>query len=120
MSNTALAEETSQDEIEYSPIGDSWEDVRDTLLTPEERAECELSVAVMCAFIDARNKKGYSQRKLAEMSGVKQSVIARMETGSTSPQLGTVLKVLFAMGKTLCIKNLPKSKSTALKEPLIK
>ena len=62
----------------------------------------------MCEFIKARKKKGYSQRKLAEISGVKQPVIARMETGSSTPQLGTVLKVLAAMGKTLCIKNMPK------------
>lgn len=37
------------------------------------------------------------------MSGVKQPVIARMETGKTSPQLDTVLKVLASLGKTLAI-----------------
>ena len=37
------------------------------------------------------------------MSGVKQPVIARMEKGSTSPQIDTVLKVLAALGKTLAV-----------------
>lgn len=37
------------------------------------------------------------------MSGVSQPVIARMETGKTSPQLGTVLKVLASLGKTLAV-----------------
>jgi len=37
------------------------------------------------------------------MSGVKQPVIARMETGSTSPQLDTILKILAPLGKTLAV-----------------
>ncbi|MDR0616294.1 MAG: helix-turn-helix transcriptional regulator [Synergistaceae bacterium] len=108
MNSTAAAEETIQDETEYSPIGQTWTEVRKHLFTPEQLAESDLCVAIMCEFIKARKKKGYSQRKLAEISGVKQPVIARMETGSSTPQLGTVLKVLAAMGKTLCIKNMPK------------
>jgi predicted transcriptional regulator len=36
--------------------------------------------------------------------------IARMEKGSTSPQLGTVLKVLAPLGKTLYIGDLPDAK----------
>lgn len=37
------------------------------------------------------------------MAGVKQSVIARMESGKTDPQLSTILKLLVSMGKTLTI-----------------
>ena len=59
--------------------------------------------AIMSDIISARNEQGISQRKLAEMSGVKQPVIARMENGTNSPQLDTVLKVLGALGKTLVI-----------------
>jgi len=57
----------------------------------------------MCELIDARNEKGISQKKLEVLSGVKQPVIARMEAGTTSPRLDTVLKVLAALGKTLKI-----------------
>ena len=64
-------------------IGKSWSDVRNQLFTPDE--------------------KGISQKKLEELSGVKQPVIARMEKGVTSPQLDTILKVLAPLGKTLAI-----------------
>ena len=48
-------------------------------------------------------EKGISQKKLEELSGVKQPIIARMEKGTTSPQLDTVMKVLAPLGKTLAI-----------------
>ena len=37
------------------------------------------------------------------MSGVKQPIIARMEKGTTKPQLDTVLKVLASLGMTLAV-----------------
>ena len=51
-----------------------------------------------------------SQKKLEELSGVSQLVIARMETGKTSPQLDTVLKVLASLGKTLAVVPLEQEK----------
>ena len=50
--------------------------------------------------------QGISQKKLEELSGVSQPVIARMETGKTSPQLDTVLKVRASLGKTLAVVSL--------------
>lgn len=75
----------------------------DSLLTPEEIAESNLKVALIGELIKARQEKGISQKKLEELSGVKQPVIARMEKGTTSPQLDTLLKVLAPLGKTLAI-----------------
>lgn len=80
----------------------------DSLLTPEEIAESDLRVALMGELIKARQEKGYSQKKLEELSGVRQPVIARMERGITSPQLTTILKVLAPLGKTLAIVPLEK------------
>ena len=54
-------------------------------------------------IIKARQEKGLSQRQLGELSGVKQPIIARMEKGTTSPQLDTILKILAPLGKTLAI-----------------
>ena len=54
-------------------------------------------------MIEAREEMGLSQRQLEELSGVKQPQIARMERGNADPQLGTLLRVLNAMGKTLAI-----------------
>ncbi|MBQ3398089.1 MAG: helix-turn-helix domain-containing protein, partial [Synergistaceae bacterium] len=48
-------------------------------------------------------EKGISQKDLEELSGVKQPIIARMEKGSTSPRLSSVLKVLAPLGKTLAV-----------------
>ncbi len=86
-----------------SAIGRSWGEVRKELFTPEENAASDLRVALIGELIKARQEKGISQKKLEEMSGVKQPVIARMETGSTSPQLDTILKILAPLGKTLAI-----------------
>ena len=74
-----------------------------SVLTPEEIAESDLRVALMSELINARLEKGISQKKLEEPSGVKQPVIARMERGSTNPQINTILKVLAPLGKTLAI-----------------
>lgn len=75
----------------------------DTLLTPEEIAESDLRVALIGELIKARQEKGLSQKKLEELSGVKQPVIARMEKGLTNPQIDTVLKLLVPLGKTLAV-----------------
>ncbi|MCL2560000.1 MAG: helix-turn-helix domain-containing protein [Turicibacter sp.] len=84
----------------------TWEEVRKELFTPEELAASELQVALMIQIARARKEKGITQKKLEEMSGVRQPVIARMETGATSPRLDTVMKVLAALGKKLVIADL--------------
>lgn len=84
-------------------VGDDALAFIDTLLTPEEIAESNLRVALIGELIKARQEKGISQKKLEQLSGVKQPVIARMETGKTNPQLDTILKVLAPLGKTLAI-----------------
>ncbi|HFU4086177.1 TPA: helix-turn-helix domain-containing protein [Streptococcus suis] len=84
-------------------VGSNWKYVRAELFSKEEILESDMRVAIMSELIEARNEKGISQKKLEEMSGVSQPVIARMETGKTSPQLDTVLKVLASLGKTLAV-----------------
>lgn len=84
-------------------IGECWDDVQRELFTPEEIAESNLKVALIGEFIRARQEKGISQKKLEELSGVRQPIIARMEKGYTSPQLDTILKLLVPLGKTLAV-----------------
>ena len=86
-----------------SAIGSKWEDVQAELFTSEEIAESNLRVSLIGELIKARQEHGISQKRLEEMSGVKQPIIARMEKGYTSPQLDTLLKVLAPLGKTLAI-----------------
>ena len=62
-----------------------------------------LRLPLIGSIVEARQAAGLSQRQLADLCGVKQPIIARLEKGSTSPQLDTVLKVLAALGYTLAI-----------------
>ena len=50
---------------------------------------------------EARKQRGISQSQLESMTGVRQPVIARMETGASAPRLDTLMKVLAPLGKTL-------------------
>ncbi len=95
-------------------IGISWDDLEKELFTAEEIVASDLRVAMMVEIARARKKRGVSQRKLEELSGVKQPVIARMERGETSPQIDTVLKVLAPLGMTLAVVPL----NTALQSPI--
>ena len=80
--------------------------MRRELFTQEEISESDLRVALIGELIKARQEKGLTQRELGELCGVKQPIIARMEKGSTMPNLSTVLKVLAPLGKTLYIGEL--------------
>ena len=75
----------------------------DKIVSPEEREQINFQVSLIGKMIEARERKGLSQRDLAKLSGVKQPIIARMEKGNTNPQLNTILKVLAPLGKTLAI-----------------
>ena len=93
-----------------SSIGPSWKEVREQIFTPEEIAESDLRVALIGELIKARQERGISQKKLEDMSGVKQPVIARMENGTTTPNLSTILKLLAPLGKTLKIVDVDTAK----------
>jgi ribosome-binding protein aMBF1 (putative translation factor) len=93
-----------------SANGGTWDELQKELFTPEEIAASNLRVELIGELITARQEKGISQKRLEELSGVKQPVIARMERGYTSPQLDTILKVLAPLGKTLAIVPLQQTK----------
>ena len=84
-------------------VGGSWEELEKELYTPEEIAASDLRVALINEMIKAREGQGLTQRDLEKLSGVAQPVIARMETGKTSPSIDTVLKFLVPLGMTLKI-----------------
>ena len=86
-----------------SAIGRSWEEFEKDIYTAEEIRESDLRVSLISEFIRARDELGISQKKLEELTGVKQPIIARMEKGYSNPQIETVLKLLAPMGKTLAI-----------------
>ncbi len=95
-------------------IGSDVLEFMDSLSTPEEIMESDLRVALISELIKARQEKGISQKKLEELSGVKQPIIARMEKGSTSPQINTLLKVLAPLGKTLAVVPLEQNNQSSV------
>ena len=86
-------------------IGPERVNAEKKMLALEENPESGPS-ELIGEIIKLRQERGISQKKLEELSGVKQPVIARMESGITVPNLSTVLRVLTALGKTLYIGDL--------------
>ena len=84
-------------------LGDDALSFMDSLMSSNEILESDLRVQLIDELVRARNEQGISQNKLEELSGVKQPVIARMETGKTSPQVSTLIKILKPLGKTLAV-----------------
>lgn len=80
----------------------------ETRISPAEREKINFEVSLIGKMIEARETKGISQRELAELSGVKQPAIARIESMKTTPQIDTLLKVLAPLGYTLRIVPLQK------------
>jgi len=60
----------------------------------EARAEVRLSVAMA----HLREQRGMSQRDLARATGIKQPQIARLEKGNHFPTVGTISRLLSALG----------------------
>jgi len=84
----------------YTTFEDLWDD---STLTPDEKASIQLKVELMGKLIEAREKRGLTQKALADLCGVKQPFIARIEKGDTDPQITTLLKILQPLGYTLTI-----------------
>ena len=72
-------------------------------VSPSERAQIEFEVELIGKLIKAREAKGLTQAQLAEVVGIKQSAIARLENMKTTPQINTLFKVLTPMGYKLTI-----------------
>ncbi len=72
-------------------------------VSPAEREKINFEVALIGKMIEARESKGLSQRDLAELSGVKQPAIARLESMKAIPQIDTLFKILSPLGYTISI-----------------
>lgn len=86
----------------------TWDEYKDYVksLSPDSKREIEeieeLS-ALISAVIKQRNDMGLTQRELAELCGLPQSSVARVETMKTVPKLDTFLKILRPLGLKLTI-----------------
>ena len=89
--------------IEYRP----WSELRAKYMRDPEfkRAydDLELEFSLISAILDARTKKGMTQKKLAEKVGTKQSAIARFEAGNANPTLSFLKKLSRALDLKLTV-----------------
>lgn len=82
---------------ENHALGRTWKQARQELFSPEEIAASNARVEIMIALGKARREKGLTQKKLSEMTGVKQSAISRLENGNTPNQIDSLIKLFAAM-----------------------
>jgi hypothetical protein len=85
----------------YRTFSDYMNDERKVSVAERNRIEFEADL--IGKLIETREEKGLSQRGLAELIGMKQPQIARLESMKSSPQLDTLFKVLTPLGYTLSI-----------------
>jgi transcriptional regulator with XRE-family HTH domain len=82
----------------------NWKDFRQTLnLTPEEEDIINLEKSLINAVVEAREKSGLTQIQLSELCGIKQPVIARLESAIHSPQINSMIRILKPLGYTLAV-----------------
>ena len=94
--------------MENKPI-ETWDDYKDHVRKTDPEAARTLDVGVgladvICAMIIRRQELGMTIEQLAEKSGVSVSTIKRIENGSVSPNVETLIHVLKALGLMLTVK----------------
>ena len=72
-------------------------------VSPAEREKINFEIELIGKVIEAREERGLSQRELAQISGVKQPAIARLESMKTTPRIDTLFKILNPLGYTISI-----------------
>lgn len=86
---------------EYTTLDDIWSDRE--FINDEEKAKMEFEVALIGKLIEARESKGITQQELAQITGLKQSAIARLESMKATPQIDTLFKILKPLGYKIAI-----------------
>ena len=86
----------------------TWEDYKNQIKNDNENSRKELEeieelAAIVSAIIEQRNSMGLTQRDLAELCGIPQSSVARIETFKTSPNIETLIKIMQPLGLKLIV-----------------
>ncbi|MBQ9932187.1 MAG: helix-turn-helix transcriptional regulator [Firmicutes bacterium] len=91
-----MANETTFDKL--------WEDLKGDSDEARELLEVSESIALIINdIVRARINKGLSQRDLADLCGMKQSAIARMERLQVIPRLDTIIKIARKLDLKVCL-----------------
>lgn len=86
----------------------TWDDYKEHIKrmdknTVRDVEEIEEQARIISVVIEQRNALGISQRELAELCGIPQSSVARIESFQTTPNLATLLKIMRPLGLKLTI-----------------
>lgn len=86
-----------------------WSDLVSDIrsISEDEKAEIYMVADIMADLIAQRNILGLTQEQVAERAGLKQSAVARLESGTVTPKLDTFAKIARVL--ELDIRLVPKS-----------
>lgn len=74
----------------------------------EEWESLEPQFDIVQAMIDARKKSHLTQKELAQITGIDQADISKLENGNANPTLSLLKRLADGMGMNLKIEFLPK------------
>lgn len=81
--------------------------LKEQLKDPEIKLEydaLEPEFAIVQAMIDARKRKGITQKELSERTGIAQGDISKLENGNGNPSIKTLQRLAAAMNMSLKIE----------------
>ena len=84
-------------------LGHSWDEFVSENMNYEQISEMNKDTEIIASFIRLRDSLRLSQKDMAELSGIKQPMIARIESGKINVGIKTFQKLLKPLGYTLTI-----------------
>lgn len=89
-------------------MGKNFRDtLNEQLKDPEFKAEwdaLEPERQIMRAIVEGRDERELTQKQLAELTGITQADISRLENGTGNPSLRTLKRLADGLGKTLKVE----------------
>lgn len=75
-----------------------WEKIQAEIFSPEEIRDAELQAELISQLVKAREEKQITQKELEKKTGLKQSYIARIETGKANITIKNLFKIADSLG----------------------
>ena len=76
-----------------------------------EYEDIQPEMEIIKALVDARIEQNLTQTELAEITGINQADISKLERGNRNPTLNMLKKLANGLGYTLKIEFVPKQKT---------
>ncbi|NDO45824.1 helix-turn-helix transcriptional regulator [Clostridium sp. MD294] len=73
----------------------------------QEWDKTEIEYQIIKAIITAREEKNITQKELAEMTGITQNDISKLENGNANPSLQTLKKLANGLGMAIKLEFVP-------------